>query len=520
MYEPVSVAYVWNWPSGVLLSLLTRMPSRSCASSRSQLRSHELDDVQAGTAELRLQLLHDLAVAADRAVQALQVAVDDEGQVVQALTGGDGQLAERLGLVHLAVAEVGPYVRLGGVGDAARLHVAVHPGLVDRAERTEAHRDGRELPEVRHQPRVRVAGQSVGGLGLLLAEGVELPLAQSVQEERAGVDTGRGVALEEDLVAAVALVLAPEEVVEAHVVEGGGGGEGGDVAADADARTLGARDHDGGVPPGRVEDLALDLLVAGEEGLVLGRDGVDVVRAAHLGHGHTLLAGPLDQPEHEIAGTFPASLVNGRVERVEPFLGLFGIEVRDLAGKAANDDRVSIGSGSHAVPSCSGRVVLCTLLMLCTGRMLSLPWCRAVFHRVPSHRDTSPLPMGNHPLRDGAEKADFSGRPNRNHTPMWKGPRVRTYGPRTEIRNGPVRPPKGPVARDYPINPAERCGVNHFSLSCWGRSCGETPPNVTVSAVWTAGYLRDPPGPCGLRPMLRARAGSPSISRNMTGGNP
>ncbi|CAD5968634.1 protein of unknown function [Streptomyces sp. KY75] len=49
-------------------------------------------------------------------------------------------------------------MRLGGVGDAARLHVAVHPRLVDRAERAEAHRDGRELPEVRHQPRVRVAG--------------------------------------------------------------------------------------------------------------------------------------------------------------------------------------------------------------------------------------------------------------------------------------------------------------------------------------------------------------------------
>lgn len=350
---------------------------------------------QAGAAELRLQLLHDLAVAADRAVQTLEVAVHDEGQVVQALTGGDGQLAERLGLVHLAVAEVGPYVRLGGVGDAARLHVAVHPRLVDRAERAEAHRDGRELPEVRHQPRVRVAGQAVGSLGLLLPEGVELRLGQPVQEERAGVDTGRGMALEEDLVAAVALVLAPEEVVEAHVVEGGGGGEGGDVAADADARTLGARDHHGGVPAGRVQDLALDLLVAREERLVLGRDGVDVVRAAHLGHGHTLLARTLDQAEHEVAGTFPAPLVDSRVERVEPFLGLFGIEVRDLAGKAANDDRVSIGSGSHAVPSCSVRVVLRKLLMLRTGRMLSLPWCRAVFHRVPSHRDTSPLLMGN-----------------------------------------------------------------------------------------------------------------------------
>src|SRR5207248_2489314 len=141
---------------------------------------------------------------------------------------------------------------------------------------------------------------------------------------------------------------------EAHVVERGGGGERGDVAADADTRALGAGDHDGRVPPGGVQDPALDLLVAREERLVLGRDGVDVVRAAHLGDGHALLTGPLDQPEHEVAGAFPASLIDGCVERVEPFLGLFWIEIRDLAGKAANDDRVSIGSGSHAVPSVFG----------------------------------------------------------------------------------------------------------------------------------------------------------------------
>jgi hypothetical protein len=139
-------------------------------------------------------------------------------------------------------------------------------------------------------------------------------------------------------------------MVEAHVVEGGGGGEGGDVTADADPRPLGARDHHGRVPAGRVEDPPLDLLVAGEERLALGGDRVDVVRAAHLGHGHTLLAGPLDQPQHQIAGPLPAALVHGGVEGVEPLLRLFGIEVRNLTRKAANDDRVAIGSGSHAVP--------------------------------------------------------------------------------------------------------------------------------------------------------------------------
>ena len=344
----------------------------------------QLDDVPAGAAELRLQLLDDLAVAAHRPVEALEVAVDDEGQVVQALARGDGQLAERLRLVHLAVTEERPYVGLGGVRDAARLHVAVHPRLEDRAERTEAHRDRRELPEVRHRPRVRVRRQAVRRLGLLLAERVELLLAEPVQHERAGVDAGRGVPLEEDLVAAVALVLATEEVVEAHVVERGGGREGGDVAADADAGALGPGHHHGRVPAGRVEDLALDLLVAGEERLVLGGDGVDVVRAAHLGHGHALLAGPLDQPQHEIAGPLPAALVDGGVEGVEPLLGLFGIEVRDLTRKAANDDRVAIGSGSHAVPSLSGAAFLGFRFFL--GILSAYLGLCTVPHRVPRER--------------------------------------------------------------------------------------------------------------------------------------
>ncbi len=310
----------------------------------------QLDHVPAGAPEDRLQLLDDLAVAADRAVQPLEVAVDHEGQVVQALAGGQGELAERLRLVHLAVAEERPHVRPGGVGDAARLHVAVHPRLVDRAERAEAHGDRRELPEVRHRARVRVAGQAVRVLRLLLPEAVQLLRAEPVEHVRARVDAGGGVALEEDLVAAVALVLAAEEVVEADVVQRGGGGEGGDVAADADARALRARDHDGRVPAGRVQDLALDLLVAREERLALGGDRVDVVRAAHLGHGHAPLAGALDQTQHEIAGPLPAALVDGGVQGVEPLPGLFGIEVRNLTRKAANDDRIAIGSGSHAVP--------------------------------------------------------------------------------------------------------------------------------------------------------------------------
>ena len=178
-----------------------------------------LDDVPTGAAEHRLELLDDLAVAAHRTVEALQVAVDDEDQVVELLARRERQRGHRLGLVHLAVADEAHTRALARVGDLAVQQVAVEAGLVDRVERAEAHRDGRELPEVGHAPRVRVARQPAAVD--LAPEPVEVLLGQAALEERAGVDAGRGVALEEDLVAGAAVGLAAEEVVEADLVERG-----------------------------------------------------------------------------------------------------------------------------------------------------------------------------------------------------------------------------------------------------------------------------------------------------------
>ena len=73
-------------PSTISPMRLTSRPSWSFASSGSQsLPQMHLDDVPAGAAEDRLELLDDLAVAAHRAVEPLQVAVDDEDQVVELL---------------------------------------------------------------------------------------------------------------------------------------------------------------------------------------------------------------------------------------------------------------------------------------------------------------------------------------------------------------------------------------------------------------------------------------------------
>ncbi len=74
------------------------------------------DHVPARAAEDRFELGDDLAVAAHRTVEPLQVAVDDEDQVVEPFARRQRDGAQRLGLVGLAVAEKRPDLR---IGDAA-----------------------------------------------------------------------------------------------------------------------------------------------------------------------------------------------------------------------------------------------------------------------------------------------------------------------------------------------------------------------------------------------------------------
>ena len=68
-----------------------------------------LDHVPPGASQCGLELLDHLAVATDRAVETLQVAVDDHGQVVEMLPTGHAEERHRLGFVELAVADEGPH---------------------------------------------------------------------------------------------------------------------------------------------------------------------------------------------------------------------------------------------------------------------------------------------------------------------------------------------------------------------------------------------------------------------------
>jgi hypothetical protein len=302
----------------------------------------DLDDVPADAAEHRLQFLDDLAVAADRAVEALQVAVDDEDQVVELLARRQRDRAERFRLVRFAVAEERPDLLVRRRLEAAILQVAHEARVVDRHERPEAHRNRRVLPEVRHQPWMRVRRQAAVRT-LLVPEVAKVLLGQPPLEERPGVDAGRGVALVVDDVGARAGVLATEEVVERDLVEGRGRGVGRDVAADAVRLAVAADDHRHGVPADQALDAALDVAVTRIRHLLVGGNRVDV-------RGRRLVGQPVarsarsgaqraEQPHHAAL----VARLQDVVERLEPFPGFDGLEVRGVGGRDVFHDGTSSG---------------------------------------------------------------------------------------------------------------------------------------------------------------------------------
>ena len=243
---------------------------------------HHLDDVPAGAAEAALELLDDLAVAAHRPVEPLQVAVDDEDQVVELLAAGEADRAEALRLVHLAVAAEHPHVPALRVGEAARVQVLQEPRLVDGHDRPEPHRHGRELPELGHEPGVRIGRETLAVD--LLAEVQELLLREPTLEVGARVDAGRGVALHEDEVAAVVLRGRVPEVHEAGVVERRRRLERGDVAAELGGDLVGAQDDGGRVPADDGANAVLDFPVARVLGLFSDRNAIHVGRIGGKRH--------------------------------------------------------------------------------------------------------------------------------------------------------------------------------------------------------------------------------------------
>jgi hypothetical protein len=284
-----------------------------------------LDHVPARAAEDALELLDDLAVAAHRSVEALQVAVDDEDQVVQLLATGEPDGSQRLGLVAFAVAQEGPHLAVAVVDQAAILLVAHHVRLVDRLDRAEAHRHRRELPVIGHQPRVRVGRQPAPVD--FAAEIVELLLAEPPLEIRASIHPGRAVPLEEHQVTRLAGAVAAEEIIETHVVERGAREERRDVAAEALVIVVGAHHHRERVPADQRADAPVDEEVAGHALLRLGRNGVAITRGDCRRQAHAGTGGVVGEPFQQVSRAGLAAIAHHGFQRFQPFAGFRGIDI-------------------------------------------------------------------------------------------------------------------------------------------------------------------------------------------------
>ena len=328
----------------------------------------DLDAVPAGAAESRLQLLDDLAIAAHRAIETLQIAVDDEDEVVQPFARGQSDGAERLRFVAFAVAEEAPDVLLAGLLEAAVFEVAIEAGLVNGHDRPQPHRHRRELPEVRHQPGMRIRRQAAA-LGQLLPEVLQLLFGEAAFEVGAGVDAGRGVALEVNLVAAAGGVAALEKVVLTHLVDTGRRREGGNVAAEGAVLEVGLDHHGHGVPADQTLDTPLQVAVARLGRLAFGGNSVDVGRVGGERQFDARADRLVLQLSEKVAGPVGAFGLKDRVERVEPLPRFKGIGISIASRRLGGDGTI----GRHLSAPGSEKVK--------RKRAAALPLCSLYWYR-------------------------------------------------------------------------------------------------------------------------------------------
>src|ERR1700677_3367611 len=99
----------------------------------------DFDDVPSSAGKKRFEFLDDLSIAAHRAVQALQIAIDDKSQIVEVFAGCEGEASDRLRFVHFPVAENAPHVPPRGVLKSTMIQIAHESGLIDGIDWTDAH---------------------------------------------------------------------------------------------------------------------------------------------------------------------------------------------------------------------------------------------------------------------------------------------------------------------------------------------------------------------------------------------
>jgi hypothetical protein len=141
---------------------------------------------------------------------------------------------------------------------------------------SQAHRHRRELPEVRHQPRVRIRRQAAAAN--FLTEAQQLTFVQATLQIGTRIDAGSRVPLHEHHVAGMRGALGTPEMIEADLVQCRRGRIARDVAAIFRARTVGLHHHRQGIPPQVGFVAPLQRAVTGIIRLLRLGNGVEVRR--------------------------------------------------------------------------------------------------------------------------------------------------------------------------------------------------------------------------------------------------
>ena len=86
------------------------------------------------------------------------------------------------------------------------------------------------------------------------------------------------------------------------------------MSAHTDAGALSAVHHDGRVPAKEATDAALEIFVAGELRLLVGGDGVDVIRTDERRDADLALACTFEQFQHHVPGPVAPAVLNDGIE--------------------------------------------------------------------------------------------------------------------------------------------------------------------------------------------------------------
>ena len=265
---------------------------------------NDFDNIPACAGKVAFQFLDDFAVTADRTVQTLQVTVDDENKVVQTFACCQCDGALRFRFIHFAVAAETPYFTAFGFCQAAGFQVFQETGLVNRHDRTQTHRYGRKLPEIRQQVRMRVRRQTMSIH--FLTEIIQLVFSQTAFNESAGIDAWRNVALEEYQITFFAFAFSFPEVVETHFIHGCCGLERCDMTTQLQIFFTGAQYDGGGVPAHECTDAVFDVLIARNAFFVFNRNGIQIRGGCAVRHTDAFVAAVFNQMLQQVLCAFAA----------------------------------------------------------------------------------------------------------------------------------------------------------------------------------------------------------------------